>query len=283
MRYDAHIHMVLDGVWWRDAIDRHAQKPQEDYIRAVLADYRSRGITYLRDGGDRWGVCTLAAKLSEQYGIAYRTPAFPIYKNGRYGSFIGRGFDDLREYGRLVERAADEGADFIKIMISGLQDYAKLGTVTSEPLSRDEITEMIRIAHEAGLSVMAHANGAQTVRYAAEAGIDSIEHGAYADEAALAAMAEHQTLWTPTVVTVGNIIGCGRYDDAVLRALFASFSDNLRKAEKLGIPICIGSDAGAYLVPHGRGAQDEERYLSSILEGKEALIKGKTLLLQRFG
>ena len=55
MYADCHIHMVLDGVYYKDAIAAHRQGPREDLIRPRLEAYRSLGFTYLRDGGDRWG------------------------------------------------------------------------------------------------------------------------------------------------------------------------------------------------------------------------------------
>ena len=64
MLSDCHIHMVLDGVYWKDAIARHREGVREDWVRRTLSAYRQRGITYLRDGGDRWGVCSLAAPVS---------------------------------------------------------------------------------------------------------------------------------------------------------------------------------------------------------------------------
>ena len=64
MLSDCHIHMVLDGVYWKDAIARHREGVREDWVRRTLSAYRQRGITYLRDGGDRWGVCTRAARLA---------------------------------------------------------------------------------------------------------------------------------------------------------------------------------------------------------------------------
>ena len=283
MRYDAHIHMLLDGENWRAAIARHRDAPDEDSIRAVLARYKALGITQLRDGGDRWGVCTRAAQMAGAYGIVYITPSFPIYRAGQYGSFIGRGYSDLTEYGALVERAVREGADFIKVMISGIMDFDRFGVITGEPYAPEEIRELIRIAHAAGLRVMAHANGARTVRAAAEAGVDSVEHGAYLDDAALRAMAEHGTLWVPTIVTIGNLIGCGRYPDDVLRPLFALHAENIRRAAALGVPIAVGSDAGAYRVPHGSGAADERRYLADILGADaEALISGERAMAAWF-
>ena len=50
------MHMVLDGVEWKSAIARHQNKPDEAFIRKTLSIYQQHGYTYLRDGGDRWGV-----------------------------------------------------------------------------------------------------------------------------------------------------------------------------------------------------------------------------------
>ena len=74
MLCDCHIHMLLSGGDWRAAIDRHRRTPEERWIRARLEDYREKGFTYLRDGGDRWGVGKRAAELAPEYGITYRTP-----------------------------------------------------------------------------------------------------------------------------------------------------------------------------------------------------------------
>lgn len=59
---DCHIHMVLDGVSYQAAIGHHRQQPDEALIRSRLKSYQRRGITYLRDGGDSWGVSLLAAE-----------------------------------------------------------------------------------------------------------------------------------------------------------------------------------------------------------------------------
>ena len=147
--------MVLDGVYWKDAIARHREGVREDWVRRTLSAYRQRGITYLRDGGDRWGVCSLAARLAPEYGIRYRIPGAPIHKNGHYGGFIGRCFDTMADFRALVEDAKRSGADFIKIMISGLMDFDRLGVLTDVPLTPEEIREMIAIAHGEGFSVMA--------------------------------------------------------------------------------------------------------------------------------
>ena len=88
MKIDAHIHIALDGSDWRQAKARHANGPDECWIRETLAAYAQAGFTYLRDGGDKWGVCARAARLAGEYGIRYATPAFPLYPKGQYGQFL---------------------------------------------------------------------------------------------------------------------------------------------------------------------------------------------------
>jgi len=254
---DCHIHMILDGIWWKDAIARHQEGVQEQAVRETLRQYQLRRYTYLRDGGDRWGVCALAARLAPEYGIRYRTPCFPIYKTGHYGSFIGRGFSTPAEYRALVREAKAAGAHFIKIMISGLMDFNHYGVLTDEPLAPGEIADMIACAHDEGFSVMAHANGDSAVRAALAAGVDSIEHGAYLSPETRSQLAESRAVWVPTLVTIGNLIGDGRFPDAALRPLLAFQQQAVRDAAAQGAMIACGSDAGAYRVLHAQGGLDE--------------------------
>ena len=116
---------------------------------------------------------------------------------------------------------------------------------------------MLHIAHEEGFAVMAHTNGAGAVLDAVLAGADSIEHGNYMDEEALQALAESGTVWVPTITVVKNMIGCGRYSDQVLEKIWETGKRNIRRGYKTGVQLALGSDAGAYLVPHGRGIVDE--------------------------
>ena len=204
MRADCHIHMVLDGVYWKAAIAHQKERVDEALVRQRLEEYRRCGAEYLRDGGDAWGVGLFASQIAQEYGIRYRTPAFPIHKNGHYGGFIGRGFDDMVQYRALVAEARAQGAHFIKIMISGLMDFDHLGVLTDEPLTEAEIHDMIAIAHDAGFAVMAHANGDKTVAAAIRASVDSVEHGAYLEKETLHLLAERGTVWVPTLVTDGS-------------------------------------------------------------------------------
>ena len=281
---DLHIHMLLSGTDWKAAIAEHQPEPDDILIRNRLSAYKNADISYLRDGGDRFGVCLRARELAPEYGITYRTPAFPIYKKGHYGSFIGRGFSTPAEYRALVRAAKAAGAHFIKIMISGLMDFEHYGVLTDEPLAPGEIADMIAGAHDEGFSVMAHANGDSAVRAALAAGVDSIEHGAYLSPETRSQLAESHAVWVPTLVTIGNLIGDGRFPDAALRPLLAFQQRSVRDAAAQGARIACGSDAGAYRVLHAQGGLDEQALLRRTLgpTADQILTQGNTEIQKRF-
>lgn len=262
---DLHIHMILDGVYYRAAIDAQKEHPLDGLVRARLSDYQARGVCLLRDGGDAWGVSLRARELAGEYGIDYRSPAFPIYRRGHYGAFIGRGFDTEDEYRALLDEAGEKRADFIKLMISGLIDFDHFGVLTEPGPEPQDIRRMIELPHAAGFAVMAHANGDRAVTAALQAGVDSIEHGAYLSESVLLRMAQQRTLWVPTLSTIGNLIGSGRYPDAVLRRLLAQQQEAVRFVAAHGGRIGLGSDAGAWHVMHGQAIPDELGYLTAAL------------------
>jgi hypothetical protein len=70
--------------------DRHLEKVDEACIRSHLEEYKKRGITYVRDGGDHLRVSLRAKELAAGYGITYRSPVFAIYRKGCYGSIVER-------------------------------------------------------------------------------------------------------------------------------------------------------------------------------------------------
>ena len=282
MKCDCHMHMVLDGVSWKTAIGRHQPCPDEGFIRDILARYQLLGYHYLRDGGDRWGVGKRARELAIEYGIRYRTPLSPLCKVGHYGVFIGEKYENFREYQNLIAKMRSQGADFIKIMISGLMDFDRFGVLTQPGLPADEIKELIHIAHEEGFAVMAHANGARTVEAAAAAGVDSVEHGAYLDDDALAAMAQMGTVWVPTLSTIGNLRGKGRFDETAVASILDSALENVAKFAKLGGLMACGSDAGAWAVPHGFETETDLLRLALGSDKAQILYRGNQKIMETF-
>ena len=282
MRYDCHMHMVLDGQDWKAAIHRHDAGIQENWVREILNRYQLLGFVYLRDGGDRWGIGAKARELAPEYGIRYRTPLANLCKAGHYGAFIGKKYSNFREYRDLVVQQRMEGADFVKIMISGLMDFDRFGVLSEEGLTGEEIRELIHIAHEEGMPVMAHANGARTVEVAADAGVDSVEHGAYLDEAALAAMKENGTVWVPTLSTIGNLRGKGRFDEGAVQAILDSAMENVRSFGAIGGLLAVGTDAGAWAVPHGSLTEYDLMEKALGADAEQILEKGIHRIVEKF-
>ena len=277
MRADCHMHMILDGVEWRSAIARHKEKPDEDFIRQVLKIYQDLGYTYLRDGGDRWNAGKRSREIAKEYGITYRTPLAPLCKKGHYGAFIGLTWENFREYRELVVQHKENGADFIKIMISGLMDFDHFGVLTEEGLAPEEIRELIHIAHEEGMAVMSHCNGARTAEAAAVAGVDSIDHGAYLDRDALQAMEDNGTVWVPTLSTIGNLRGKGRFNEEAVCRILDSALYNVSQYKGL---LAAGTDAGAWAVPHG--STTEEGYFAMAGVGEDRLMEGFRVIREKF-
>ena len=282
MRSDCHMHMILDGYEWKAAIARHGSKPDDAWIRQQIEIYYKQGYTYLRDGGDRWGAGKRAREIAREYGITYRTPLANLCKAGHYGSFIGKTYGNFREYRDLVVQQRGEGADFVKIMISGLMDFDCFGRLTEEGLPAEEIRELIHIAHEEGFAVMAHCNGARTAEAAAAAGLDSVEHGAYLDRDALQTMAEMGTVWVPTLSTIGNLQGKGRFNEDAVQKILDSALQNVRDFAAMGGLVAPGSDAGAWAVPHG--CMTEEKLLEQALGAhtKAVLEAGTQKIKEKF-
>ena len=260
---ECHAHALMNSVNYRAAVELHKEKVNESAVRKCLEAYKEAGVSFVRDGGDPYGVSELAAKLAP----------------------VGRGFADIKEFHQRVKEAKEAGADFIKIMTTGLLDFNNHGRVTGTPLEAKEVKEMVHIAHEEGFAVMSHTNGAYGTRAAIEAGVDSLEHGNYMDEETVTMLAESSTVWVPTLVTVRNLIGCGRYEDAILRPIERA-EELLCLAFQKRAKVALGSDAGAYMVPHGRGICQEFDSFCQILGNTsrvtEWLKNGEKEIRERF-
>ena len=127
------------------------------------------------------------------------------------------------------------------------------------------------------MAVSAHANGARTVEAAAAAGLDSVEHGAYLDSDALAAMEESGTVWVPTLSAIGNLRGKGRFHEAAVQAILESALENLSRYKGFVAP---GTDAGAWAVPHGSETELPLFAMAGI--GEDRLAVGRDQIVQKF-
>ena len=151
------------------------------------------------------------------------------------------------------------GADLIKVCATGgvlsLGDNPQHSQFTLE-----EMKAIVADAHRLGRKVAAHAHGAEGIRWAAEAGVDSVEHGSYIDDAGIAAMKEHGTYLVPTLY-----LGDWMIDNAGLTHLpppllakaqevIPAARKNIARAFSAGVKVAFGTDAAVY--PHGLNAHE---------------------------
>jgi len=124
----------------------------------------------------------------------------------------------------------------------------------------EEMRAIVTTAHSLGLRVAAHAHGARGIEAAARAGVDSIEHGTFADRAAIAAMRANNTAFVPTLMAFTGIregLAQNRFTPPVaakVRETLAQLGQAARAARTAGVPVLFGTDAAVF--EHGRNAQE---------------------------
>lgn len=276
--YECHGHLMMDGADFASARNRHKNGVDETALRKALEDLRSAGVRYFRDGGDAYGVSALGRDIAPEYGIEVITPVFAIHKKGYYGSIVGRSYDGTASFHRRIDELREAKGNFVKLMLSGIITFRTWGDLSCEGLDPDEIKELVNIAHSEGYRVMAHVNGAKTIRAALLAGADSIEHGYFAGREDLELMAEKNVIWVPTLTAVEAFVERGGFDRSVAEKTVEEQEKNIRQAHGLGVLIAAGSDSGAVGVLHGKGILREHELLARCgLTAEEAETADKEL------
>src|SRR5467141_3851638 len=112
--------------------------------------------------------------------------------------FQGEGVaDGIEGVQHKVREVIKYGADVIKICATG-GVLSKGDDPNASQYTLEEMKAIVADAHRLGRKVAAHAHGAQGIAWAAEAGVDSIEHGSYIDDAGIAQMKKNGTYLVPT-------------------------------------------------------------------------------------
>ena len=167
---------------------------------------------------------------------------------------VSRGPEEFRHNARLAVRG---GADVLKIIASGA--VLAYGGVPSQPeMSPEEIAAVVEVGHAAGIKVAAHAHGAQSIKEAILAGVDTIEHATYIDDKGIALAIEHDV---PLAMEIGVgdwMLEEGRRAGWIEEFIRKTEETNhvqrvaFRKAHAAGVPMVFATDVGIY--PHGMNA-----------------------------
>ena len=158
-----------------------------------------------------------------------------------------------------VREASQAGADVIKITATG-GVLSQQGRGLGQHFTDAEMKAIVDTAHNLGLKVAAHAHGARGIEAAARAGVDSIEHGTFADAAAIKAMVAARTWYVPTLMAMVGIedrLGKNVFTpvvEAKVRETLAQRGRALAAASKAGVRIAFGTDTA--VSEHGRNGEE---------------------------
>lgn len=162
---------------------------------------------------------------------------------------VANGPDECR---KAVRQRYKEGSDLIKITATG--GVLSVAKSSSNPqFTEEEIKAIVETAHDYGFRVAVHAHGAEGMKRAIRAGVNSIEHGTYMDDEAIALFKQYGTWYVPTLTAGAAVADSakkpGFYPELVTpKALEIGpkIKATLAKAYKAGVKIAFGTDAGVY-------------------------------------
>ena len=268
--FDAHVHLVSDA--GLGSLER-AGSADGDEVDAVidqsLRQQAASGVTTVRDLGDV-GYRTLAFRDSPREGLPrIRAAGPPLTVAEGHCHFLGGAVDGPDTIRAAVLEHEQRGVDVIKVMASG-----GMTTLGSDPFGvqfdAEDLRALVEAAHAVGLPVLAHAHSLAGIQHAVAAGVDGIEHFTGLSETGIRVPDEVLEAVAGAGVFVDPTLGFDREAFAALPAPPLGLKDSLkrvgldletamaarldvvRRAQRRGIPVVTGVDAGAAPAkPHG--------------------------------
>jgi imidazolonepropionase-like amidohydrolase len=271
---DSHVHISGNpgGEYWREAVE-----PDEWGVvlgaQNALSTVRA-GFTTVRDLGSAPEVgFVLRRGTAEGRIVGPRIlssgPAISII--GGHGDVtgfrpevvealsVGNTCTGAVQCAERVREASRAGADVIKFTATG-GVLSQQGRGLEAHFTDEEMRAIVTTAHALGLKVAAHAHGARGIEAAARAGVDSIEHGTFADDAAIQAMRRSGTALVPTLMAFTGVsegLAENRFTPVVAakaREALQHLGQAVRLARAAGVPVAFGTDAAVF--EHGRNGQE---------------------------
>jgi len=284
---DAHVHLVASG-----HPDLAAGLPTSEAERTIAAVANARrqlesGVTLVRDLGAPGAEAVLVGRAVEAGEIAgprvvAAGPA--VTMTGGHIPYLGRVTDGADAMRAAVRANLAMGARCIKVVATG--GVLTPGVDPREPAyTQPELDALVDEAHRFGLTVAAHAIGEGGVAAALRAGVDSIEHGMFLDEAAIELFLATGARLSATFSAPSGILGGPSVPEWIKdRARPAAEAQvrSFRAAVEAGVPAVAGTDAGTPDNPHGGVAREVafmvEAGLDALLAVKAATGEAADLL-----
>ena len=273
---DAHTHLTFNPSFGYETLG--ISVPREALIGAHNARLTlEAGITTVRNVGAR-GYSDIALRDAINAGdvpgprMIASGPALSItgghcdnnllpYEYHSTGDGVADGIENVQH---KVREVIKYGADVIKICATG-GVLSKGDDPNASQFTLEEMKAIVAEAHRLGRKVAAHAHGAEGVRWASEAGVDSIEHGHLMDDASIATLKKNGTYLVPTLYLVdwqranAATAHLPEYAQRKMEMVSEKGQAAAKKAFQAGVKIGMGTDAAVY--PHGLNAHELEVYV----------------------
>ena len=223
-------------------------------------------------------IATTGGHADPTNGIAYAQMGDPGPKDG-----VINGPDEAR---KAVRQRYKEGADLIKLTgTGGVLSVAKSGT--NPQFTDAEFAAVVETAKDYEMKVAVHAHGKEGMERAIKAGVDSIEHGTYMDNATFALMRKHGAYYVPTISAgkwAAEKAAISGFFPELVRPKAANIGKLIQQtfanAYKAGVKIAFGTDAGVF--PHGENWREfvymTEAGMPAMAAIQSATIEGARLL-----
>jgi predicted amidohydrolase YtcJ len=303
---DTHTHIALNHDNSSDLTVYYRRTMADNMaITVANADVTLKaGFTTIRNVGDYFPEAIIEARkkirAGEIPGPRIQTAGSFLTIPGGGGDLVVPGHDESEippgvrigvargpeAFAAATQKVLDNGADMIKIIASGAV-FAIGGVPGAPEMTPQEIAAVVEVAHAAGVKVTAHAHGAQSIKDAILAGVDSIEHASLGDDEAVALAAEHGVAFSMDVYNgtftaeVGEALGYPeefmRKNDETTEAQRVVFE----KAHAAGVPILYGTDAG--VLQHGLNARQFEVMVRRGMTPMEALKSATSVAAEHMG
>jgi len=280
---DVHVHLTMNSgePWYMGFTKKYSNTYATTVGLTHALDMARAGFTTVRDlGGDTNAVTAVRDAVAEGRfpGPRIQVSGAPLSMIGGHGDSatglppelaeavseahlnpsVCTGVDECQ---KVVRQLAAAGVDVIKVMATGgVLDPGAMGL--EQHFTDAELKGIVDMAHSLHLKTAAHAHGARGILAATNAGIDSIEHGTFLDEAGARAMKAHGTYYSATLMAfsgVQRLIGSGKLapeSEAKAKMTFAVWGKGLNLAYRTGVKIALGTDSA--VAPHSEAGKEVE-------------------------
>ncbi|MBT5216776.1 MAG: amidohydrolase family protein [Gammaproteobacteria bacterium] len=302
---DMHVH--LDGEYNKNSYsERFSFEAADRAIRAVVNAKKTlmAGFTTVRNLGDSDNV-TISLRNAINQGIISGPRIFSAGKSlattGGHADPTNGVREDIFHIPTPVDGVIDgrdgafkgvrsryqSGADLIKITATGgVLSVAKNGQ--NPQFTEDEILAIVEAAKDYDFTVAAHAHGAEGIKRAVRAGVNSIEHGSLMDEEGMSLMVKYGTYYVPTIMAgywVAEKAQQRGFFPEIVRpkalAIGPAIQETFRKAYERGVKIAFGTDSG--VSAHGENAQEFIYMVQAGMSEMEAIKSATSIASELIG